>query len=92
MVLNYTGGEKMYSYRAQGVCAQQIDFDVRDGKVYDVKFYGGCPGNHLGIGSLVEGMDVDEVIKRLEGTKCGFRSTSCPDQLAQGLKAYKENK
>ena len=53
---------------------------------------GGCPGNSLGIGALVVGMEVDEAIKRLEGIKCGFRQTSCPDQLAKNLKQYKENK
>lgn len=80
----------MYSYRTNGVCASQIMFDVRDGKVYDVKFVGGCMGNTTGVAKLVEGMDVDEVIKRLDGIKCR-PTTSCPDQLARALKQYKEN-
>lgn len=80
----------MYSYRTNGVCASQIIFDVRDGKVHDVKFVGGCMGNTTGVAKLVEGMDVDEVIKRLDGIKCR-PTTSCPDQLARALKQYKEN-
>lgn len=75
-------------YTPQGICAQSIDFDVTDGKVSNVSFVGGCDGNHKGIISLVEGMPVDEVIKRLSGITCGFRRTSCPDQLAQALVAY----
>lgn len=80
----------MYSYRTNGVCASQIMFDVKDGKIYNVKFVGGCMGNTTGVAKLVEGMDIDEVIKRLEGIKCR-PTTSCPDQLARALKQYKEN-
>lgn len=76
-------------YRTSGTCSQMINFDVNDGKVSNVSFIGGCNGNLQGIGKLVEGMSVDEVIERLEGIKCGFKSTSCPDQLALALKAYK---
>ncbi len=74
-------------YRPQGVCSRLISFDIVDGKVRDVKFQGGCNGNTKGISSLVEGMDAQEVISRLEGTTCGFRPTSCPDQLARALKS-----
>ena len=80
----------MTVYKTKGVCSSAIQFELKDGKVYNVAFQGGCNGNLKGIGSLVEGMDVDEVIKRLEGTRCGFKPTSCPDQLAQALKAAKE--
>lgn len=80
----------MMVYKTKGTCSSAIQFEVKDGKVYNVAFQGGCNGNLKGIGSLVEGMDVDEVIKRLEGTKCGFKPTSCPDQLAQALKAAKD--
>ena len=66
-----------------------ILFDLEDGKVKNVQFMGGCNGNLKGIGQLVEGMDVDDVIARLEGTTCGMKKTSCPDQLAQALKAAK---
>ena len=76
-------------YRTKGVCSQLIDFDITDGKVSNVSFAGGCNGNLQGIGKLVEGMEVDEVINRLEGIQCGFKNTSCPDQLAQALKAAK---
>lgn len=77
-------------YKTKGVCSQKIDFEVRDNKVYDVRFLGGCNGNLQGIGALVEGMDIDEAISRLSGIRCGFKSTSCPDQLALALKSYKE--
>ena len=66
-----------------------ICFDLEDGKVKNVQFLGGCNGNLKGIGQLVEGMNVDDVIARLEGTTCGMKKTSCPDQLAQALKAAK---
>lgn len=78
----------MHTYKPSGICATQIDFDIKDGKVYDVVFTNGCPGNHLGLSSLAEGMPVAEVVRRLEGIHCGERTTSCPDQLAQALKAY----
>lgn len=79
----------MSTFKTQGVCASKIDFDIVDNKVTGVKFLGGCNGNLQGIGSLVEGMEVDEVIKRLKGTRCGFKNTSCPDQLAKALEEAK---
>ena len=81
----------MYQYNTQGVCSKSIYFDIEDGKLPNVSYLGGCNGNLKVISYLVEGMDVDEVIARLEGTKCGRKSTSCPDQLAKALKAAKEN-
>lgn len=75
------------NYKTKGTCSQAIDFDIKNGRVYNVKFYGGCNGNLKGIGALVEGMEVSEVVNRLEGTTCGFKNTSCPDQLAQALKS-----
>ena len=78
-----------FEYRTQGTCSQRILFEVEDGKVKNVQFLGGCNGNLKGIGSLVEGMDIDTVIARLEGTTCGMKATSCPDQLARALKAAK---
>lgn len=80
----------MFEYKTSSTCSQRILFDIRDGKVYNVQFIGGCNGNLKGIGSLVEGMDVDDVIARLEGTTCGMKSTSCPDQLARALKQAKD--
>ena len=76
-------------YKPQGTCSREITFDVENNKLKNVKFQGGCTGNLKGIGSLVEGMDIDDVIHKLEGTVCGVRATSCPDQLAQALKQYK---
>ena len=75
------------SYKTNGVCSRNILIDVEDGIVKNVKFIGGCSGNTQGIAALVKGMPIDEVIKRLEGIKCGFKSTSCPDQLAKALKS-----
>ncbi len=74
-----------YSYKTNGTCSRQIKFDIEDGKVYNIEFFGGCNGNLKGIGAICEGMSVDEVIERLDGIKCGFKSTSCPDQLAKAL-------
>lgn len=74
------------TYKPQGVCSQKIDFEIVDNKVTNVQFLGGCNGNTQGISKLIEGMDVQDAISRLEGIQCGFRSTSCPDQLAQALK------
>ena len=78
-----------FEYKTKGTCSQKIFFDVEDGKVKNVQFLGGCNGNLKGIGALVEGMNVDDVIARLEGTRCGMKSTSCPDQLAKALKEAK---
>ena len=79
-----------YSYQTSGTCSREIAFEVENGKVKNVQFYGGCNGNLKGIGALVEGMDIDDVIARVEGLTCGMKATSCPDQLAQALKAAKE--
>lgn len=73
-------------YRPKGVCSQSIDFDIEDNKVKNISFVGGCSGNLQGISRLIEGMDVNEAISRIEGIRCGFKSTSCPDQLAKALK------
>lgn len=78
-----------YEYKTRGTCSQKIFFDVEDGKVSNVQFLGGCNGNLKGIGALVEGMNIDDVISRLEGMTCGMKSTSCPDQLAKALKEAK---
>ena len=76
-------------YKTFGTCSREINFEVVDNKITNVSFLGGCNGNLQGISKLVEGMDIDEVIARVEGIKCGARQTSCPDQLAQALKQYK---
>lgn len=75
------------TYKTKGVCAREIQFEISDdNKLTNVCFVGGCSGNTQGIAKLVEGMDVNDVIERLEGVKCGFKPTSCPDQLAKALK------
>lgn len=75
------------TYYTQGTCSSQIDFTTNEnGEIEQVVFYGGCNGNLKGICSLVKGMKVEDVIKKLEGITCGFKSTSCPDQLAKALK------
>ena len=78
-----------YTYKTKGTCCQMICFDVEDNKLTNVQFIGGCNGNLKGIASLVEGMDIDDVIAKVEGTTCGLKKTSCPDQLAQALKQAK---
>ena len=74
-----------YSYRPQGVCSRMIDFDVTDGKVSGVSFFGGCDGNLKAIGKLVEGKDAKTIAETLRGNTCGPRSTSCADQLANAI-------
>lgn len=78
-----------FEYKTKGTCSQHILFDVEDGKVMNVQFIGGCNGNLKGIGALVEGMNIDDVIARVDGIRCGGKETSCPDQLATALKQAK---
>ncbi|MBQ5717206.1 MAG: TIGR03905 family TSCPD domain-containing protein [Clostridia bacterium] len=80
----------MYTYTTKGVCARSITIEVENNIVKEVKFFGGCNGNTSGISKLVIGMEIDEVISRLENIRCGFKTTSCPDQLAKALKEIKE--
>ena len=77
------------TFRPKGVCSQLMDIEVEDGKIESVKITGGCSGHLQGISSLLKGMDVDEAISRMEGIRCGIKATSCPDQIAQALKQYK---
>ena len=76
-------------YKPQGVCSREIHLELEGDTVKSVQFVGGCSGNTQGVAALVQGMNVDEAIRRLEGIKCGPKATSCPDQLAQALKAAK---
>lgn len=78
-----------YAYRPRGVCSQMMEIETEDGVLKSFTVMGGCDGNLQGIARLVEGMPVDEVIRRLEGIRCGFKDTSCPDQLARALKAMR---
>ncbi len=77
-----------YEYIPKGVCSRKFIFDIEDGKIAELQVIGGCNGNLQGIASLVKGMSVDEAIKRLDGIKCGYKNTSCPDQIAQALKSF----
>ena len=80
-----------FTYKTQGTCSSQIEFELDGNVVKNVKFYGGCNGNLKGISALVEGMTVEEVQQKLAGITCGFKRTSCPDQLAKAVaKAYNE--
>lgn len=81
-----------YTYKTRGTCSSQITFDLEDNIIKNVKFYGGCNGNLKGIAKLVEGMTAEDVINKLSGVTCGFKSTSCPDQLAKAVEAAYNNK
>ncbi len=81
----------MNRYQTRGTCSRMINFEVtEEGTLHNVQFEGGCNGNLQGIAALVEGMEVQEAIDRLAGIQCGFKGTSCPDQLAQALIEYQE--
>ncbi len=74
-----------HRYITRGVCSRSVTFDLEDGTVKNVRFEGGCAGNTQGVAALVEGMPAEEAIRRLQGIRCGFKPTSCPDQLAAAL-------
>lgn len=76
-----------FSYRPKGVCSRGVTFDIKDGRVVDVRFDGGCSGNTQGVARLVDGMDAHEAVRRLSGIRCGSKGTSCPDQLAHAIEA-----
>ncbi|MGO5166181.1 MULTISPECIES: TIGR03905 family TSCPD domain-containing protein [unclassified Candidatus Paralachnospira] len=80
----------MNTYKTRGVCSREIRFDIDGNTIKTVQFVGGCSGNTQGVARLIEGMDIDEAIQRIDGIDCGGRGTSCPDQLARALKEYKE--
>ena len=82
--------KKHIEYKTSGTCSRMVILDIDDGVVTDCKFVGGCAGNTLGVAALVIGMKVEEVVERLKGIKCGFKPTSCPDQLAIALEKMKE--
>lgn len=81
---------KHYTYIPEGVCSVKIDYDIEDGRIYNVKYERGCNGNLKAIGALVEGMKIEDVIKKVRGIECGFKGTSCSDQLAQSLEKVLE--
>lgn len=79
-----------YTYSPKGVCARQFIIDIQNDEIKDIEIIGGCAGNTVGISKLLEGMNVDEAIKRLKGIPCGFKGTSCPDQISKALEEIKE--
>lgn len=81
----------MNTYTTRGTCAREIRFEIEGDTIKHVEFIGGCSGNTQGVARLVEGMKVNDAISKIEGIKCGPKSTSCPDQLAQALKGYLAN-
>lgn len=76
-----------YTYQTRGVCSRKITFDLEDGCVKNVRFLGGCSGNTQGVAVLVDGMNAEEAVRRLQGIRCGAKATSCPDQLAIAIEA-----
>lgn len=78
-----------FTYKTNGVCSRSIDIEIENNIIKDVSFVGGCNGNLKGIAALTKGMDIDEVIEKLQDIKCGFKNTSCPAQLTEALKKYK---
>ena len=77
-----------YRYKPQGVCSREMIFEIEGDIVKSVKIVGGCAGNTLGLSNLIKGMKIKEVIEKLKGIPCGFKPTSCPDQLAKALEEY----
>ncbi len=77
-----------FTYQTRGVCSRSIDFEIEDGIIRSVVFHGGCAGNTQGVAALVRGMQIEDAVERLAGIRCGFKPTSCPDQLAAALREY----
>ena len=90
--INNIDGFDVIQYQPEGVCAKMMQIKVKDDIVHSAEFVGGCNGNLSGIGILVKGMAINDVVEKLQGLPCGSRPTSCPDQLTKGLKAYLEHK
>jgi len=80
-----------YVYRPEGVCSNEIVFEIEKGIVEDIRINGGCAGNTIGISQLLKGMKIEDIIRKLKGTPCGFRGTSCPDQIAKALEKFKKD-
>lgn len=81
-----------FTYKTKGTCSSSIDIAVEDGIVAEVRYHGGCSGNTQGVAALVRGMKIEDAIERMAGIRCGFKSTSCPDQLATALREYLQQK
>ena len=81
------GTNMVFEYAPKGVCARKFTIEVEDGKIGNIAVMGGCSGNLQGLAALLKGMKVEDAIERMQGIRCGFKSTSCPDQMAQALKS-----
>lgn len=81
----------IFTYKTKGTCSSSVEIEIEEDVIEKVNFNGGCSGNLKGIATLVEGQTVDAVIQKLSGIRCGFKSTSCPDQLAKALIKYKDD-
>ena len=92
IIINEVNGVDVVQYKPKGVCAKMMQFRIKDDIIQDVEFVGGCNGNLSGIGILVKGMHINDIIPKLSGLPCGSRPTSCPDQMTKGLAAYIEAK
>jgi len=79
-----------YKYKPEGVCSKEFIFQIENNTIISLEVLGGCPGNALGISSLISGQTIDDVINKLEGIQCGNRKTSCPDQMARALQKFKK--
>lgn len=88
IIIKEENGFEIVQYKPKGVCAKMMHFRIKDNILHNVEFVGGCNGNLSGIGILVSGMNINDVILKLSGLPCGSRPTSCPDQLTKGLEAY----
>ena len=83
--------KKHIEYKTSGTCSRMVVIDLNDDVIENCSFLGGCAGNTAGVSALVKGMKVEDAINKLKGIKCGFKSTSCPDQLARALESANEN-
>lgn len=81
-----------FEYTPKGVCSSKMIFNIEGDTILDVKIIGGCPGNGLGVRSLIKNQNINDVINKLDGIRCGFKNTSCPDQISNGLKEYKQKR
>ena len=83
---------EIFEYSPKGVCSSKMIFKIENDTVIDVKIVGGCPGNSLGVSTLLKNQKIDDVINKFDGIRCGFKSTSCPDQISNALKEYKQKR
>ena len=83
---------EIFEYSPKGVCSSKMIFKIDNNTIIDVKIIGGCPGNSLGVSALVKNQKIDDIINKLDGIRCGFKNTSCPDQISNALKEYKQKR